>query len=240
MDRVMPAVNGEQLDLIDGKKATIAKRPKTDAELSDATCTPKWLNDLLPTVDLDPLSNERSTVKARRTYDLSRGQDALKLPWHGTVHENWPFSAPEEFAKKTIEEMASGRCTDAIVIAKHDEGTEWWSLIMQPIMRKLGGKWVALLPEKWAFNKRIQYDEHPDLIERRRLDQRAKLIKEGKPLLNKRGEERATGKSQANFTSVILHHRGVFPNGKRRPRLDLSSVARLWLPIDDLTTEIYC
>jgi len=236
------AVTGEQLDLPKVKVATIARRPATDAELSDATCTPDWLTALLPTVDIDPCSNERSTVRAKRTYRLERKQDGLSLPWHGTAFDNNPFSEPLPWMEKAITELRSGRCTDLIVLCKHDEGTEWWDVINQPIERILNGRPVQLRPEKWTFHKRVQYKEHPELIERRRLEQRQKMIAKGKNPDHPDGRPKAaaSGKSQTNFTSVILHHRGVYPNGQRRPRLvKLTSVARLWLPIDDLTTEIY-
>ena len=56
--------------------------------MSDRDCwaTPKWLTDLLPTVDLDPCSNAQSTVKASTAYDLARGEDGLVLEWFGSVY----------------------------------------------------------------------------------------------------------------------------------------------------------
>lgn len=70
--------------------------------MSDRDCwaTPKWLTDLLPSVDLDPCSNAQSTVRALRTYDLSRDEDGLRLPWFGSVYVNPPYSDVTPWADK--------------------------------------------------------------------------------------------------------------------------------------------
>ena len=46
----------------------------------DTWATPEWLTRAIGRVDLDPCSNDRSTVLAKRTFNLdARGEDGLKL-----------------------------------------------------------------------------------------------------------------------------------------------------------------
>lgn len=222
----MPVVSGEQLNL--PKVATIRRRSVEEAEITDGTCTPQWFCDMLPRRDFDPCSNSRSHVRATRSFCIESGIDGLEMPWHGEGFENWPFSDPDPWADKSVLEMESGRCTDLIVLAKHDEGTEWWKTITSfdefsdvPIRCEP--------PEKWSFFRRVQYEEHPEMIERRRLERIAKAIKEG---WSQKKIDKINGKSSNNFCSVVLHHRGWVKRGGRlirKPKLNLESVARRWL-----------
>ena len=58
-------------------------------------CTPspiidrvvKWLGP----INLDPCSNEWSSVRAAASYSIDRGEDGLNLPWFGRVWENPPY-----------------------------------------------------------------------------------------------------------------------------------------------------
>lgn len=204
--------------------ATIRKRSREEAAMTDTTCTPPWLTDMLPYVDCDPCSNSRSTVKAGWSFSLEKGLDGLKLPWRGTAFKNWPFSDPLPFALKAIYEMSIGNCLDLITLCKLDTSTEWWDVITsfddtheQRIMQ--------YPPELWLFKDRVQYDEHPDVIEKRRLERVAKALREGKRTDN------ITGESTTNFVSAILHRRGwtrPASGWMRNPRLKLESVATLW------------
>jgi len=167
--------------------------------LSDSYCTPRWLTGILPIVDVDPASNPRSTVRARRAYSLEKRLDGLKLPWAGSVFLNWPYSDPLPWAAKLIEELTSGRCTEAIVLCKLDSSTEWWHLL-----HSFGS------PEMWTFDKRILFDEPPALVAAR-----VKRFTEA----GKAGGE----KSSTNFASTIIHHRG------NAPVLPLDQVATRWV-----------
>jgi hypothetical protein len=172
--------------------------------ISDGYCTPPWLTALLPVVDLDPASNPRSTVRARRTYSLEKRLDGLKLPWTGSVFLNYPYSDPEPWIAKLLEEMAARRCTSAIVLPKLDSSTEAW-------YRLTSGQ-----PELWTFDKRIQFDEPPELI----ADRVRKFAEAGKS-----GGE----KSSNNFCSAIVHHRGELDRGQA-PVLDmLAPYASRWM-----------
>lgn len=55
-------------------------------------------------IDLDPCSNAYSIVNAKTSYDLSRGQDGLVLPWFGTVFVNGPWSKLRPWAKRSVNE----------------------------------------------------------------------------------------------------------------------------------------
>lgn len=146
--------------------------------VSDSYCTPAWLTGLLPMVDLDPASNPRSTVRARRAYSLERGLNGLTMAWTGSVFLNWPYSDPLPWAQKLAEEVEAGRCTEALVLCKLDPSTEWWRVVMG-----IGS------PDLWIFDRRIQFDEPQALVARRR-------------------EQAGPEKSTTNFSSVIIHQRG--------------------------------
>lgn len=192
------------------RRATIGRRSKDKTPLSDSTCTPKWLADMLPEVDLDPCSNERSHIKARWSFSLEKKLDGLRLPWNGTVFENYPYSDPLPWIIKTMLELNEGRCKGAIVLAKLDCSTKAWEILTQDV--------CFLGPDLWLFKDRIQFDEHPDLVEERRLERIAKLVAKGKPV-----PDSISGESSNNFCSVIVHHRGLMP------ALKLESVATRWV-----------
>jgi len=174
--------------------------------LSDSYCTPRWLTALLPQVDVDPCSNTRSTVKARRTFSLEKKLDGLKLPWSGSVFCNFPYSDPMPWCAKLIEELKSGRCTEAIILCKLDTSTGWWRTLLS------GGD-----PELWMFDKRICFDEPPALV--------AERIKKYTALGKSGGD-----KSSTNFSSTIIHYRVVQLEGGPAfaPALSLGSVATCW------------
>lgn len=197
--------------------ATIARRSLTDAELSDATCTPQWLCDMLPPVDVDPCSNERSNVKCRWSFSLEKSLDGLKLPWLGSAFINWPYSDPLEWAIKAIAELGAGRCTEAIILCKLDSSTEWWDIATGWDPEAVPGEPLCQPPDLWLFKRRIQHDEHPELIARR-----IKSYEEDKAA-GRKTKSRKNGKSSNNFASAIIHHRQI--DGLP---LNLSSVATPW------------
>ena len=108
-------------------------------------CTPRWLTDLLPTVDLDPCSNPRSTVRARQTYSLEAGQDGIALPWIGSVFCNPPFADIYPWALK-----GEGPRVSAIgYLVNVDSSTSWW--------KRIQARCHYLL----LFSKRIQFSPPP-------------------------------------------------------------------------------
>lgn len=215
------------------KKATIAKRPKNEAPLSDAACTPLWLCELLPVVDFDPCSNPRSQIRARWSWSLEKGIDGLKMPWRGSGYQNFPYSDPMPWCVKAITEMQIGRCTELITLCKLDPSTEWWKVLTEfdPTTIRLEPRSdphpLVQTPEIWLFGERLQFDEHPDLIEQRRRERiekrRANYVAKGKnpDMIN---VEKINGDSSNNFCSVIIHHRPA-----DRPSLNLRSHATRWV-----------
>lgn len=170
----------------------------TAVPLTDCYCTPGWFTALLPYADLDPCSNPRSTVRARRTYSLEKRLDGLKLPWSGSVFLNWPYSEPLPWARKVITELALGRCTEAIILCKEDSSTEWWNIATSfDSLAEVGGPlWMP--PDLWLFDKRIQFDEPPGLLEERLLK-----IEQAKA----EGKKPPPLKTSNNFPSAVIHHR---------------------------------
>jgi hypothetical protein len=121
------------------------------------------------------------------------------------VFLNWPYSDPEPWAEKLIEELASGRCTEAIVLCKLDSSTAWWHTLTS-----------YGTPEMWTFDKRILFDEPPALV----ADRMRKFAEAGKP-----GGE----KSSTNFASTIIHHRHPpKQQGRGGEPLQLEAVATRW------------
>ena len=107
----------------------------------NAYCTPRWLTDLLPEVDLDPCSNPRSTVRARQTYSLESGRDGLALPWIGSVYCNPPYSDIYPWALKA-EEQTVNACAFLVNV---DSSTSWWKRLQAHLQHVL------------LFSKRIQF-----------------------------------------------------------------------------------
>jgi hypothetical protein len=113
----------------------------------DSWCTPPWLTELLPLVDLDPCSNPRSTVRSRRVYDLARHEDGLALPWFGAVFVNPPYSSVLPWAMKMQREYQ--RVTSAAFLVNADPSTRWWHVLR------------SIFPLRFDFNRRIQFVPPP-------------------------------------------------------------------------------
>lgn len=101
---------------------------------SDRWVTPGWLTALLGRFDLDPASNPRSTVQARRSYQLERGEDGLTLPWRGSVYLNPPYSAPLPWCERLVRHDGPW-----CALLKLDPSTRWWATLMTD-----GVRWSAL------------------------------------------------------------------------------------------------
>lgn len=132
------------------------------ADLSrDAWCTPAWLTALLPLVDLDPCSNGRSTVRARRTYAMERGEDGLALPWFGMVFVNPPYSDVMPWAGRLAKVYRGGwdamkwptmdGASSAAFLVNADPSTKWWHTLR------------SVLPLRFDFNRRIQFVPPPGI-----------------------------------------------------------------------------
>lgn len=109
----------------------------------DAWTTPPWITDALGPVWLDPCSNEFSTVRAKMTFRLDRGQDGIALarlvPRNppGLVWINPPYSRGMVLAF-----VRAYRHTRFAFLVRHDTSTEWFAelynatrYVLQPLRR---------------------------------------------------------------------------------------------------------
>ena len=125
------------------------RRPAPNSADRDSWATPPWLTDLLPEVDLDPCTNNRSTVKARTTYDLGRREDGLRLEWAGSLWLNPPYGDVMPWAEKLC---CSPLVTSCAFLVNADPSTKWWRLLTSRLT-------VALF-----FYKRIQFVPPPHAV----------------------------------------------------------------------------
>lgn len=138
-------------------------------KLRDCWCTPKWLTELLPPVQLDPCSNPFSSVRARRhiqlepiaPYEPYVGQtimtrmmdfgwkveqgDGLAASWKGkTVFVNPPYSNIMPWARKADEAKAF------IFLVNNVTTTKWYHELIRN-----GGSY------KFEFAKRLKFEPPP-------------------------------------------------------------------------------
>ena len=95
-------------------------------QTSDSWCTPEVILDpvreFYGEIDLDPCSNEGSTVGATVTYTLA--DDGLAHPWQGRVYCNPPYSDCAAWLARCAEMPSRGG--EAIALPKGDWSTKWW------------------------------------------------------------------------------------------------------------------
>jgi len=92
----------------------------------DAWCTPRKITKRLPLVDLDPCSNSRSTIRARRSVSLETGGNGLLLSWRElSVFVNPPYSDVLPWALKAWE--AASFC----FLVNVDPSTKWWRTLVE-------------------------------------------------------------------------------------------------------------
>lgn len=113
----------------------------------DAWCTPKWLCDALPFVDLDPCSNPRSAVRAKKKYSIEAGQNGILLPWFGLVYVNGPYSDLTPFAQKL--DVDYPKIGGAGFLVNADHSPEWWHTLTKRLHLRLD------------FNVRLEFDPPP-------------------------------------------------------------------------------
>ena len=136
---------------------------------------------------------------------LETGHDGLKLPWHGRVWMNHPYSSPMPWMVKLHEERAAWRCRESLVLAKLDPSTEWWAHLTDPQFGPC---------DVWVFKRRINHDIPPAVL----ADMQRRHESKGR-----KGKVNTSN----NFASALVHHRGF-----AGARLDLHDVAQLWNRVD--------
>lgn len=101
---------------------------------SDSWCSPPEIADPLEDfhggpVDVDPCSNERSIIRARRAYVTG----GLVLPWclptpvDGSCYENFPYSQGDEWTVKLLAELAAGHIREHTRLCMMSTSTHWWA-----------------------------------------------------------------------------------------------------------------
>lgn len=137
-------VNGYNL-VKEARTALRAKTKHSPGEGTDGWCTPAWLTALLGPFDLDPCSNERSTVQALDA--LSKAQNGLSYVWARScsVFCNPPYSDVMPWAARLAKHEGPW-----CALVKHDESTEWWDVLLS------SGAKVA------PFRKRLKFSSGND------------------------------------------------------------------------------
>jgi len=96
----------------------------------DTWCTPKFICDAIGEVDVDPCSNERSHVRARRTFRLDNGQDGLVLAKFvdrtSLVFVNPPYSRGE-----VVQWVRAYEHTRFIFLVRMDTSTAWFAELIR-------------------------------------------------------------------------------------------------------------
>lgn len=81
------------------------------------------------TFDLDPCAREAS-AKARTYY--TREDDGLQQPWSGHVFVNPPYSDPEPWIRKTLQEVDADRATQVILLLPAATDVGWFHDLLLP------------------------------------------------------------------------------------------------------------
>lgn len=103
---------------------------------SDWWCSPPEIADALEEfyegpVDVDPCSNERSIIRARRALTMG----GLLVPWclparmkpKHTGYQNDPYSQAETWTRKMLAELAAGRLREHIRLSMFACSSRWWA-----------------------------------------------------------------------------------------------------------------
>lgn len=136
---------------------------------SDEWFTPKAILDALPPIWLDPCYNSASNVRAQRTYDLRKGQDALLAEWHlnvppvlpppreaDTTANDWivfvnpPYSDCARWCEH-VELQAQHLPIPTVMLIPALPGESYWHRHIWPHMDGVNG-WCAFLNGRQKFD----------------------------------------------------------------------------------------
>lgn len=125
----------------------------------DTWCTPRWITEAVGSFDLDPCSNERSTVQATYAYLLERGENGLKLltskwmdPRSPRVWVNPPYSDVMPWVR-------AFQHTRFTFLLKLDPSTKWFASLYEHTE-------LILIPRK-----RVQFVPPPEVPTERAIAQ---------------------------------------------------------------------
>lgn len=125
-------------------------QPIDEEKQRDAFCTPRALALAVGEVDYDVCTNERSHIIARRTFNLDRGKDGLKLaryvPRGALVWCNPPYSRGQ-----VIQWVLAYAHTRFIFLLRHDTSTKWYRELYER---------TRMLAQPW---ERINFEPPPGI-----------------------------------------------------------------------------
>lgn len=119
-----PLSAAPQLSLVPDPEPDPGPAPEVEID-RDTWCTPPWLTEPLGRFDLDPCSNERSSVRAVQSFNFERaGEDGLELAsavWASArVFINPPYSDVEPW-------IEAYKHTRFCFLLKLDTSTKWFA-----------------------------------------------------------------------------------------------------------------
>lgn len=101
---------------------------------SDEWYTPdeitRTAHHVMGTIDLDPATCELAQTSVQAGAYYTKSDDGLAQPWRGSVWLNPPYSAPQVWIDKLFAEMATGRCSQAIVLVNNATETAWFQRLL--------------------------------------------------------------------------------------------------------------
>lgn len=101
---------------------------------SDRYFSPQELLDLVlaqwGSIDLDPCWDPESLVKAKKHFDIRRGQDGLILPWSGRVFLNPPYSNTSSWIVRAAQHAAAGG--EVLALVQASVGSSYWKSYVWP------------------------------------------------------------------------------------------------------------
>jgi phage N-6-adenine-methyltransferase len=101
----------------------------------DEWYTPAYLVEAarvaMGSIDLDPASCETAQAVVQAATFYTKADNGITSPWSGNVWMNPPYSVPQEFTRKAIDEWRAGTIAQAIILVNNCTETEWFHELMQ-------------------------------------------------------------------------------------------------------------
>lgn len=110
--------------------------PEEEAQKQDTDeyYTPEYIiaavRTVLGEIDLDPASCERAQAVVQAGSYYTKADDGLNRSWCGRVFLNPPYSSPQPFVLRMIDEYATGNVEAAIVLTNTGTETEWGQALL--------------------------------------------------------------------------------------------------------------
>lgn len=110
------------------------------SETDECYTPPEYITrarDVLGRIDTDPTSNEEANriVRARVIYTAERSGLRARVKWRGCVWFNPPYSDPQPFVEKLLQEYDAGHCVAAIALLNARPGSAWFQMLARRAWR---------------------------------------------------------------------------------------------------------